>query len=371
MSSWLACKDILVIRADNLGDVLLSSPAIRAIKTSFNAKITLLCSAAAQGAAELLIEVDEVLVLDLPWIKATEAASGEKLVDLADELKKYRFDACVIFTVYSQSALPAALLAYMAGIPRRLAYSRENPYALLNFWVPDKEPYQFICHQVERDLALVAEVGAFVSDPAIKINISAKAKIDCKEKLRSTGIEIDLPLFILHAGVSEEKRRFPEDQWIELGRALLAHYPCRLLFTGTSSERSLTEYLADAIGKSAFSLGGKLSLSEFAALLDMASVVISVNTATIHLTAATKTPQVVLYAQTNPQHQPWMSKHICLEYSINVDQKSKNEVIRYVNDLYYAKPKAIPTVNEIMYAVQQLWPGCRNPSVPLVDSCSK
>src|SRR5690606_22825058 len=79
---------------------------------------------------------------------------------LVDQLKQYRFDGCVIFTVYSQNPLPAAMLAWMAGIPLRLAYCRENPYQLLSHWVPDDEPYSQIRHQVVRDLELVKHIGA-------------------------------------------------------------------------------------------------------------------------------------------------------------------------------------------------------------------
>ncbi len=65
------------------------------------------------------------------------------------------FDAAVIFTVYSQSPLPAAMLCYLAGIPRRLAHCRENPYALLSDWLREPEPQQRTRHEVERQLDLV------------------------------------------------------------------------------------------------------------------------------------------------------------------------------------------------------------------------
>mgnify|MGYP003350186482 CR=1 FL=1 len=66
-----------------------------------------------------------------------------------------RASAAVIFTVYSQNPLPAALFATWAGIPLRLAYCRENPYALLTDWVPEPEPESFIRHEVQRQIDLV------------------------------------------------------------------------------------------------------------------------------------------------------------------------------------------------------------------------
>jgi hypothetical protein len=66
------------------------------------------------------------------------------------QISEKKFDAAVIFTVYSQNPLPTVMLAYLAGIPKRLAYCRENPYQLLTDWVPDQEPYTLIKHQVRQ-----------------------------------------------------------------------------------------------------------------------------------------------------------------------------------------------------------------------------
>src|SRR5215213_11198584 len=160
MNAWANCKNILCIRADNMGDVIMSSPAIRAVKQGLGCRITLLTSSMGAGIAPYLPEVDEVITYDLPWVKTSNAFDPADFLGIIEKLKHYNFDAAIIFTVFSQNPLPAAMLAYLAGIPLRLAYCRENPYELLTHWVPDKEPYSFIKHQVERDLALVNSIGA-------------------------------------------------------------------------------------------------------------------------------------------------------------------------------------------------------------------
>jgi ADP-heptose:LPS heptosyltransferase len=92
-------------------------------------------------------------------MKATAPALTSQ-ADLAmiDQLRRRDFDAAVIFTVYSQSPLPAALLCYLADIPLRLAYCRENPYQLLTDWVHEVEPEQYILHEVQRHLNLVEAI---------------------------------------------------------------------------------------------------------------------------------------------------------------------------------------------------------------------
>ena len=164
MDSWKTCKHILCIRADNMGDVIMSSPAFRALKDTFDCRITLLTSSMGSLITSFIKEIDETIVFDLPWIKTNNKTASEKCFALIEKLRIYHFDAAIIFTVYSQNPLPTALLAYMANIPLRLAYCRENPYALLTDWIPDKEPYSFIQHQVERDLNLVKQIGATTND---------------------------------------------------------------------------------------------------------------------------------------------------------------------------------------------------------------
>jgi len=354
MMSWDGCKNILVIRADNMGDLLMSSPAIRALKDTFGARITLLASAEAAKLAHLLPAIDQVISTNLPWVKMDETIQPEDLTELVRRLKQEVFDACVIFTVYSQSALPAALLAWMSGIPQRLAYCRENPYELLNNWVLEKEPYALIKHQTERDLNLVERVGAVVLDKKIKIKIGAEHKLSLQRKLIEQGIDHRQKIFILHAGVSDEKRTFPLPQWIALAREIQTLFKGQVLFTGSANEHALTSYLKEEVGGYSFALGGEFSIAEFAALLKMAAVVISVNTATIHLAAATGTPQLVLYAQTNPQHHPWMANSKVLEFSIPESSRSSNEVIRFVDKQYYPDYIPLPSVKEIIEAVREL-----------------
>src|SRR5690242_12780275 len=160
MTDWNNCKNILCIRADNMGDLLMSSPAIRALKETFNCKISLLTSAMGNWIASFIKEIDEVIVADLPWVKTKKPVDEKETKDLIEQLTKKNFDGVVIFTVYSQNPLPAAMLTCLAGIPRRLAYCRENPYNLLTDWVVEKEPFSFIKHQVERDLDLVRSINA-------------------------------------------------------------------------------------------------------------------------------------------------------------------------------------------------------------------
>src|SRR5205807_9863706 len=103
-------------------------------------RITLLTSPAGGAIARLIPEVDDVIVHEAPWVKGSPPRHDSRQeYALADRLRFENFHGAVIFTVYSQNSLPAALLCYLADIPLRLAHSHENPYHLLTHWLPDAE----------------------------------------------------------------------------------------------------------------------------------------------------------------------------------------------------------------------------------------
>ncbi|WP_432714350.1 glycosyltransferase family 9 protein [Pedobacter sp.] len=355
MKEWIDCRNLLVIRADNMGDLLLSSPAIEALKQTFKCKITVLTSSKAQSVVRVLPVIDEVIVCDVPWVKHEHGDDPATFLQLLSQIKAASFDGCVVFTVYSQNPMPAILLAYLAEIPLRLAYCRENPYHLLSHWVPDKEPYHHIKHQVIRDLDLVATIGAIVKPQPLKLKVSAAASIHLAEKLFALGLsQVPQSYFILHPGVSEEKRRYPKKLWIALAQKLMHTYHKPLFITGAAADEKVSAEIAAGAGEGCISVAGQFELGEFATLIGEAIAVVSVNTSTVHLAAAMQTPVVVLHAETNPQHSPWMVPHQVLSFSVPEPLKSKNQVLHWVDEKLYKIHIPYPEAEEILEALNTI-----------------
>jgi ADP-heptose:LPS heptosyltransferase len=345
MNSWYASKRVLCIRPDNMGDLLMSGPAIRALKFTFNCHITVLTSSLGAPVTCSMPEIDDTIIFDAPWVQSEKSTAA--FDDIIAHLKKCRFDAAVIFTVYSQNPLPSVMLAYLAGIPLRLAYCRENPYRLLTHWVPEQEPYDFIRHQVRRDLDLVTHAGAYTDNENLGISVQEDLWPGVRRKLENAGADFNKPLIVLHPEVSEVKRRYPVEKWISAGKILSAGY--QLIITGKNPENEI----ASATG--AVSLCEQLSLEELIVLIKHVSLLIAVNTGPVHIAAATATPVVVLYAMTNPQHTPWNVKSRVLYFEVPEHLCSKNEVIKYVRKSWKEAPSATPE-NIITAATELL--GC-------------
>jgi lipopolysaccharide heptosyltransferase II len=354
MSNWQGCKRMLCIRPDNMGDLIMSGPAIRALKETFGAHITVLTSSMAKGIVAHMPEIDDAIIYDLPWVKTNETPDVRIFDEVINAMRKGNFDAAVIFTVYSQNPLPTAMLAYLAGIPRILAYCRENPYYLLTHWVTEKEPYETIKHQVRRDLDLVATIGAKTFNDDLQLITHQSAGDTICSKLSGLAINTTKPWIIMHAGVSEKKREYPADLWVSTAKKMIKEENYQILFTGSTTDKPLTDQLAQLTGLGSFSAGGVFNLDEFMLLVKNAPLIISVNTGAIHIAAAYKTPCVVLYAQTNPQHTPWNTRCKILPFSIPEQSRSKNEVIVFVNNMLYRDKMPMPGPDDIIRAIKDL-----------------
>lgn len=303
--SWDNAQRILCVRLDYVGDVLMTTPALRALKQSRpDRHITLLTSPGGAAVTPYLPEVDETITYAAPWLKSSRPHDTAADFAMIDRLARGRFDAAAIFTVYSQNPLPSAMLCYLAGIPLRLAHCRENPYQLLTDWVPDTEPQQQIRHEVRRQLDLVASVGAHADDERLSFGIRPDDDAFIAALLRAQDIDSTQPWIVLHPGATAPSRRYPTRHFTEAARMLADELRCPLIFTGSTEESPLVEQIRSTIPGS-HSLAGQLSLGQLAALIARAPLLISNNTGPAHIAAATGTPVVDLYALTNPQHTPW------------------------------------------------------------------
>lgn len=300
MSDWSNVRRLLCVRLDSIGDVLMTTPAIRAFRETLGCSVTLLTSSAGAAAARLVPEVDEVIEFAAPWMKATGDAATADFA-MIDRLRAGRFDGAAIFTVYSQNPLAAAYLCYLAGIPLRLAHCHENPYRLLTEWVLDPEPQQLVRHEVRRQLDLAAAVGCTTANPHLSFRVPEAARM----KVRPLLVDAQRPLVVVHPGASAASRRYPPESYARAIDLLIDETGCEAVFTGDAWERELVAMVRRAMRRPSRSLVGRLDLGGLGALIDEADLLVSNNTGPAHVAAALGTPVVDLYALTNPQHTPW------------------------------------------------------------------
>lgn len=323
---WADARNVLCVRLDNMGDVLMCTPAMRALRASSpDRRITLLASGSGAAVARFVPEIDEVLAYAAPWVKISQPHDAAVDLAMVETLRERAFDAAVIFTTYSQSPLPAAMLCYLAGIPLRLAHCRENPYRMLTDWLVESEPERQLRHEVRRQLDLVVHIGCHAEDEHLSFAIRDADRAWMRQRLMRGGIAPDRRWILLHPGATAPSRRYPATHWSRVV-AQLATEGFAIVCTGGAGERTLIESIIAPVMSSTshaagappiLSLAGELDLGQLGAAIAMASVFVCNNTGPAHMAAATGTPLVDLYALTNPQHMPWQVAHRTLYHDVD------------------------------------------------------
>jgi ADP-heptose:LPS heptosyltransferase len=302
-AAWKGVRRLLAVRADGLADVLMTTPALAAAREAApDLHIALLCAGTAQEIAPHLPMVDDVITSTAPWVRH-DGGDGDWRDDaaLVKRLARERFDAVVIFSVCTQSALPAALLCRLAGIPLRLAHCSEDPCGLLTDWVEERDlDLARVRHEVRRQLDLVAHVGWATRDERLRF---ALRDDDVARIAARLGTEEDI--VVVHVGGGAPSRRYPPERFGAAAEIVARETGARIVFTGAPSEAAVVDMARSAMSVPARSLAGTLSLGELGALLARARVLVSTHGGPVHLAAAVGTPVVDLYALKNSQHTPW------------------------------------------------------------------
>src|SRR2546427_9330187 len=199
---WAQVKRVLAIRLDNLGDVLVTTPALHAIKTSLPAAtLTLLTSPVGAQVARLNSDLDDLIVYEAPWMdpwhKLPQDSQREQ--KMIATIQERHFDGAIIFTSFHQSSLPAAYLCYLADIPLRLAASIDGPGSLLT--TRHKHPVRTM-HEVERGLDLVSAIGLTTPDRDLVLQVPEESRSHIDTLLAASNGRGNRPLVVVHPGCS-------------------------------------------------------------------------------------------------------------------------------------------------------------------------
>ena len=376
---WRDARRVLLIRLDNLGDVLVTTPAFHAVREALpGAHLTLLASPIGAQVGRLNPDLDAVIVYSAPWMDPWHNLPQESTRELAmiETIRAGGFDAAIIFTSYHQSPLPAAYLCYLADIPLRAAASIDGPGSLLT--TRHKHPERLM-HEVERGLDLVGALGITTEarDLVLRVPPAARERMwarveavrdgeasgqgnvpgqisvaarhgapgqqvrpraggrrvnprlsavrrrePCLRGLKTEAYGYAGPLVVVHPGCSMPARTYPWEQFAQVVELLVAELGARVALTGADNEAELVGRIYGRLSararRSTLPLAGALAFDELCALIEAADLTITNNTGPMHISAAVKTPVVALFALTNPPEQwgPWQVPHRQLYHEV-------------------------------------------------------
>jgi heptosyltransferase-2 len=286
-------KRIIIRTANWVGDALMTTPAIRAVRKQFpGARIALLAKPWVSPIFDHTPHIDELLSYD----SASRHAGMIGKWRLSRELHQRRFDLAVLFP----NSFESALIVFGAGIPRRLGYTTDARSLLLTHRVHRHPAYKQM-HQINYYLNLVKQAGIAPHGTQMALSISAAEQRQAANTLRQCGLLGNETLIGINPGAQfgTAKRWLPE-RFAQLSRRLNTHWQAHSLIFGSPHEKSLGEQIASRIGKNAINFCGKTSLREAIALIAQCHMFITNDSGLMHAAAALEIPLVALIGPTNP-----------------------------------------------------------------------
>ncbi len=282
---------ILLLQLKRIGDLILTTPAIAALRKSFpDAHLTLVVSKECGELLPAISDVDRILI------------ARRNLRDMApfSSVAASRFDFCIDFTRNDRSAL----LTLVSRAKRRVtsyrirdqSKTRARIYTdLVGVRVRDM-------HTIDFNLALLGplEVRAASSSPYLNLPQTAHEKA---EALRRDW-KITRPYVLLQPGSARPEKMWDPARWVEVIDRFGADNNVDLVLTGgpSADERAHIEAIRTRLREKIVNLSGKTDLLTLAALIARAQLLVTVDSAPVHLSAAMHTPQVILFGPTNPFH---------------------------------------------------------------------
>jgi heptosyltransferase-2 len=280
----------ILIRATNwLGDAVMSLPAIRAIRESFpGAHLAVLARPSVAGLYARERAIDHVL----PY-------TGDR-GRTAAELRRELFDCAVLLP----NSFDAALLAWRAGIPRRIGYRRDARGWLLTEPIAAPEPGEIPRHERFYYLELLRRAGLIAEYPPcaeIRLDGCGEARETGMAALRDAGIP--LPAIGLSPGAAygNAKRWLPE-HFAETAASVARAYAASLVLFGSAAERPLCAQIAElcgGAGTEAHNFAGETTLSQFIDLTAACRMFLSNDSGAMHVASALGVPTVTVFGATD------------------------------------------------------------------------
>lgn len=289
-------RNILVVSSTAVGDTLLSTPAIRAIRKSFpKARII----------AFFNVKNMEMLENN-PNIDAAVPYYGgyRRFFSTIRKLRAYSLDLALILHGNEPQATP---ICYLAGAPFILKLPNVNPFAFL---LSNRAAvgWKDLPHGIEARLKTAELAGCRADGLNMEIFTEARDEAAANGFLKEAGCEEGDIVIGLQPGASTISRQWLPERFIELGKRLRKSSErlnprrgVKIVITGSLAERRLGEDIAEGIGGHEIVAAGRLPLRQAAPLIKRFNVFVTGDTGPMHIAFAVSTPVVALFAVSDPR----------------------------------------------------------------------
>lgn len=306
---------LLVVRLDEIGDVVLTTPFLRELRRNLpNAWITLIVKPEAYNLVEHCPYVNEVLTYDWSGYRLFEG-HWRALRWAWKHLWSRRFELAIL-PRWDTDWYHAALLVYFSGAPWRAGYSEHISAekqrlnggfdCLLTHLLVDGA----LKHEVEHNLDMLRFLGGTVENDRLELWLTAEDSAIAARTWESHRVRgHDLVVGLGPSSGNTLLKQWPVSNFVEFASWLRTYYQARVLIVGGPGEETLGEIIESATGASVVNMVGKTSLRQTAALLKRCQLYVGNDAGPMHMASAVSVPAIALFGSSCPHRfGPWQER---------------------------------------------------------------
>ncbi|MDD4879446.1 MAG: lipopolysaccharide heptosyltransferase II [Candidatus Omnitrophica bacterium] len=282
---------ILVINVNWVGDVLFSTPAIRALRKHFpDAHIACMVVPRCKEVLELNPRLNELIIYD-------EKGENKGLIGklkLISELKARRFDCVFLF----HRSLTRTLMVALSGIKERVGIDNPKRGFLLTKKI---KPQPSDIHKVEQFLNIVKVITGEDDGKSMEFFTGEEDEVFARGFLKSHGIGEGDRFIILNPGGNWDPKRWPAGNFAGLGDRLYEEYKAPIIITGAQKDVELGEKISGMMKHKPVIAAGKTTLKQLAAIMKRASLVISNDSGPMHIAVSQGAKTIAIFGPTDPR----------------------------------------------------------------------
>jgi lipopolysaccharide heptosyltransferase II len=299
---------ILAVELWNIGDLVLITPALQALRAAYpHAHISLLAAPHAQILLSHQRVVDEIIAFSAPWTANKRKYDFRRwnwkdLWTLVCQLRARCFDLALDF----RGDFRDNLLMWLSGAKRRIGFDFTGGGKLLTDVVashPDR-------HQADQALDVLASLGIPIEGFSTCLWVSPEEVIHFQKKMMERGIQFDgRPLIGIHPGAEWEGRRWENQKFARLAEAIVDEFDAQIMILGGPKDHALLEEVEKNIRVSHVTI--QPCLRELIVVIKSCDLFIGNDSGPAHIATAVDTPTVVIYGPQKPEwFGPYGEKHL-------------------------------------------------------------
>ena len=281
-------KKILIARLDRIGDVVLSTPVIKALRDAYpDSYIAMMVRPHAREIVEGNPYLNEVIIYDKEG--SHKGAWGN--LKFIQELKDRKFDIAVILhpTVRTHMVLSLAL------IPERIGYDKKAGF-MLTKKIPHTKQFG-LKHEADYALDMLRCIGIEPRDRKLCIPVHEESERKVKAVFASNGIRESDTVIAVHPGASCPSKRWSAERFARVADRLTEGYNAKVVIIASEKDRAFGDKVASLMKGPSLNLSGKTSVADLASVLKRAKLFISNDSGPVHIACAVGTPVVDIFGR--------------------------------------------------------------------------